>query len=187
MIEAADLVTEMTRDQASDGQPSARASAALNGEALPRVVIAATRSGDGKTTGVATGIMAALRVRGLRVSPHKVRPDHLDPSYHAAACGTPGRNLDPWLAGEDLVAPLLRHGARDSRGVAVIEGVMGLFDRGAAGRGGFHPASTAHVARLTGSPVVLVVGAAGDISFHRRDRARLRQLGPARSSWPGWC
>ena len=123
---------------------------------LPRVVIAATRSGDGKTT-VATGIMAALRARGLRVSPHKVGPDYIDPGYHAAACGTPGRNLDPWLTGEDLVAPLLRHGARGAD-VAVIEGVMGLFD-GAAGRGDY--ASTAHVARLTGSPVVLVVGAAG--------------------------
>jgi len=138
---------------------------------LPRVVIAATRSGDGKTT-VATGIMAALRARGLRVSPHKVGPDYIDPSYHAAACGAPGRNLDPWLVGEKLVAPLLRHGARGA-GVAVIEGVMGLFDgaagtggagtgvagTGVAGRGDY--ASTAHVARLTGAPVVLVVGAAG--------------------------
>jgi cobyrinic acid a,c-diamide synthase len=123
---------------------------------LPRVVIAATRSGDGKTT-VATGVMAALRASGLRVSPHKVGPDYIDPSYHAAACGVPGRNLDPWLAGEDLIAPLLRRGA-EGAGVAVIEGVMGLFD-GAAGRGDF--ASTAHVARLTGSPVILVVGAAG--------------------------
>jgi cobyrinic acid a,c-diamide synthase len=123
---------------------------------LPRVLIAATRSGDGKTT-VATGIMAALRARGLRVSAHKVGPDYIDPSYHAAACGTPGRNLDPWLAGEDLIAPLLQHGAGDAD-VAVIEGVMGLFD-GAAGRGDF--ASTAHVARLTGTPVVLVIGAAG--------------------------
>jgi cobyrinic acid a,c-diamide synthase len=137
---------------------------------LPRVVIAATRSGDGKTT-VATGVMAALRASGLRVSPHKVGPDYIDPSYHAAACGVPGRNLDPWLVGEDLVAPLLRHGAAKAGGagaggpgagggadVAVIEGVMGLFD-GAAGRGDL--ASTAHVARLTGSPVILVVGAAG--------------------------
>jgi len=131
---------------------------------LPRVVIAATRSGDGKTT-VATGVMAALRASGLRVSPHKVGPDYIDPSYHAAACGVPGRNLDPWLTGEDLVAPLLRHGAAksgaagaDGAGVAVIEGVMGLFD-GASGRGDF--ASTAHVARLTGSPVILVLGAAG--------------------------
>jgi cobyrinic acid a,c-diamide synthase len=123
---------------------------------LPRVLIAATRSGDGKTT-VAAGIMAALRARGLRVSPHKVGPDYIDPSYHAAACGAPGRNLDPWLVGEDLVAPLLRHGARGAD-IAVIEGVMGLFD-GAAGCGDF--ASTAHVARLTGTPVVLVVGAAG--------------------------
>jgi cobyrinic acid a,c-diamide synthase len=134
---------------------------------LPRVVIAATRSGDGKTT-VATGIMAALRARGLRVSPHKVGPDFIDPSYHAAACGAPGRNLDPWLVGEDLVAPLLRHGARGAD-LAVIEGVMGLFDgaagaggaagAAAAGRGDF--ASTAHVARLAGAPIVLVVGASG--------------------------
>jgi cobyrinic acid a,c-diamide synthase len=123
---------------------------------LPRVVIAATRSGDGKTT-VATGVMAALRAGGLRVSPHKVGPDYIDPSYHAAACGVAGRNLDPWLTGEDLVAPLLLHGAGGAD-VAIIEGVMGLFD-GASGHGDY--ASTAHVARLTGSPVVLVVGARG--------------------------
>jgi cobyrinic acid a,c-diamide synthase len=130
---------------------------------LPRLVIAATRSGDGKTT-VATGIMAALRARGLAVSPHKVGPDYIDPGYHAAACGVPGRNLDPWLTGEDLVAPLLAHGAASlNAGVAVIEGVMGLFDGAAPpdGRGRGDYASTAHVARLTGSPVILVVDAAG--------------------------
>jgi cobyrinic acid a,c-diamide synthase len=126
----------------------------------PRLVIAGTRSGDGKTT-VATGLMAALAARGLRVSAHKVGPDYIDPSYHAAATGRPGRNLDPWLTGDDLIAPLFRHGAGAVGGaadVSVIEGVMGLFD-GVTGRGDL--ASTAHVARLLRAPVVLVVTAAG--------------------------
>jgi cobyrinic acid a,c-diamide synthase len=122
----------------------------------PRLVVAGTRSGDGKTT-VATGLMAALAARGLRVSAHKVGPDYIDPSYHAAATGAPGRNLDPWLTSEDLIAPLFRHGAR-AADVSVIEGVMGLFD-GVTGRGDL--ASTAHVARLLDAPVVLVVSAAG--------------------------
>ncbi|UGQ10734.1 cobyrinate a,c-diamide synthase [Yinghuangia sp. ASG 101] len=120
----------------------------------PRVVIAAPASGQGKTT-VATGLMAALTARGLRVSPHKVGPDYIDPGYHALACGRPGRNLDPFLVGEERIAPLFAHGARDTD-IAVVEGVMGLYD-GAAGRGDF--ASTAHVARLLRAPVVLVADA----------------------------
>jgi cobyrinic acid a,c-diamide synthase len=122
----------------------------------PRIIIAATRSGDGKTT-VATGLMAALRAAGLRVSGHKVGPDYIDPSYHAAATGRVGRNLDPWLTSEGLIAPLFLHGGQGAD-ISVIEGVMGLFD-GAVGRGDF--ASTAHVARLLEAPIVLVVSAGG--------------------------
>jgi cobyrinic acid a,c-diamide synthase len=121
---------------------------------VPRIVVAAPASGHGKTT-VATGLMSALRGRGLAVSPHKVGPDYIDPGYHALATGRPGRNLDPVLCGEDLVAPLFQHGAR-SADVAVLEGVMGLYD----GRGTTSYGSTAHVARLLDAPVVLVVDAA---------------------------
>jgi cobyrinic acid a,c-diamide synthase len=126
---------------------------------VPRVVIAAAASGSGKTT-VATGLIAALHRRGLAVSPHKVGPDYIDPGYHALACGRPGRNLDPWLVGPERIVPLLLHGASTPApaDVAVIEGVMGLHD-GASPRPGLEPgfASTAHVARLTGSPVVVVL------------------------------
>ncbi|MEO5875026.1 MAG: cobyrinate a,c-diamide synthase [Streptosporangiaceae bacterium] len=122
---------------------------------VARLVVAAPASGGGKTT-VATGLMAALAARGLAVSPHKVGPDYIDPGYHSLATGRPGRNLDPFLTAEDLVAPLFRHGARGAD-VAVVEGVMGLYD-GAVGQGDF--ASTAHVARLLSAPVVLVVDAA---------------------------
>ncbi len=120
---------------------------------VARLVIAAPSSGAGKTT-VATGLMAALAARGLQVSPHKVGPDYIDPGYHALATGRPGRNLDPVLVGEDLVAPLFLHGAQGAD-VAVVEGVMGLYD----GRGASTHGSTAHVASLLRAPVVLVVDA----------------------------
>ncbi len=120
---------------------------------VARLVIAAPSSGAGKTT-IATGLMAALSARGLQVSPHKVGPDYIDPGYHALATGRPGRNLDPVLVGEDLVAPLFLHGAAGAD-VAVVEGVMGLFD----GRGSTTEGSTAHVAQLLQAPVVLVVDA----------------------------
>jgi cobyrinic acid a,c-diamide synthase len=121
----------------------------------PRVVVAGTSSGAGKTT-VACGLIGALRRRGLVVQGHKVGPDYIDPSYHALASGRPGRNLDAFLSGPELIAPLARHGARGGD-VSVIEGVMGMFD-GASGRGEL--ASTAHVAKLLRAPVLLVVDAA---------------------------
>ncbi|MFE0789127.1 cobyrinate a,c-diamide synthase [Streptomyces mutabilis] len=122
--------------------------------AVPRLVVAAPSSGSGKTT-VATGLMAALAGRGLAVSPHKVGPDYIDPGYHALATGRVGRNLDAYLCGPELVGPLFLHGARGCD-IAVVEGVMGLYD-GAAGEGEL--ASTAQVAKLLRAPVVLVVDA----------------------------
>ncbi|MFJ6830981.1 cobyrinate a,c-diamide synthase [Streptomyces sp. NPDC091209] len=121
---------------------------------VPRLVIAAPSSGSGKTT-VATGLMAAFASRGLAVSPHKVGPDYIDPGYHALATGRVGRNLDAYLCGAELIGPLFAHGARGCD-LAVVEGVMGLYD-GAAGEGEL--ASTAHVAKLLRAPVVLVVDA----------------------------
>ncbi|MER6628717.1 cobyrinate a,c-diamide synthase [Streptomyces sp. NPDC000987] len=126
----------------------------VTSSSVPRLVVAAPSSGSGKTT-VATGLMAALTARGLAVSPHKVGPDYIDPGYHALATGRVGRNLDAYLCGPELVGPLFAHGARGCD-IAVVEGVMGLYD-GAAGEGEL--ASTAQVAKLLRAPVVLVVDA----------------------------
>jgi cobyrinic acid a,c-diamide synthase len=122
---------------------------------IPRIVVAGTSSGAGKTT-VACGLIGALRARGLTVQGFKVGPDYIDPSHHALASGRPGRNLDAFLSGPELIAPLVRHGSQGAD-IAVVEGVMGLFD-GASGRGEL--ASTAHVAKLLDAPVVLVLDAA---------------------------
>ncbi|MFT8395150.1 cobyrinate a,c-diamide synthase [Propionibacterium sp.] len=132
---------------------------------IPRLVVAAPSSGQGKTT-VAIGLMAALSARGHIVAGFKVGPDYIDPGYHALACGRPGRNLDPYLCGEERIAPLFLHGATEPAPaeIAVVEGVMGLFDGklgawpdGSQDLAGF--GSTAHVARLLEAPVVVVVDA----------------------------
>ena len=138
-----------------------------SGRTLPRVMVAAPGSSHGKTT-IATGLMGALRAEGLTVAPFKVGPDYIDPGYHTLATGRPGRNLDPHLCGTDLISPLLLHGAAtpEPADVAVVEGVMGLFD-GHLGGEGF--ASTAHVASLTRTPVVLVL----DISHMSRTAAAI--------------
>lgn len=126
------------------------------------VVIAAPASGNGKTT-IATGLMAALSATGRVVAPFKVGPDFIDPSFHALATGRPGRNLDANLQGADRIAPLYAHGSRGAD-IAVVEGVMGLFDgrighRAPDGVSGF--GSTAHVASTLGAPVLLVVDVRG--------------------------
>ena len=124
------------------------------------VVIAAPASGSGKTT-VATGLIGALSRAGHTEAPFKVGPDFIDPGYHGLAAGRPGRNLDPVLVGEHLIGPLYAHGASGAD-IAVVEGVMGLFD-GRIGPAATPPApgSTAHVAGLLGAPVILVVDARG--------------------------
>jgi cobyrinic acid a,c-diamide synthase len=121
---------------------------------IPRIVVGGTSSGAGKTT-VACGLIGALRARGLVVQGFKVGPDYIDPSHHALASGRPGRNLDAFLSGPELIAPLVRHGSAGAD-IAIIEGVMGLFD-GVSGRGEL--ASTAHVAKLLRAPVLLVLDA----------------------------
>ncbi|MGB8405072.1 MAG: cobyrinate a,c-diamide synthase [Mycobacterium sp.] len=126
----------------------------------PAVVVAAPASGSGKTT-VATGLMGALRRAGHRVASAKVGPDFIDPGYHALATGRPGRNLDPVLVGEELIGPLYRHGSSGAD-IVVVEGVMGLFDgRITEQPMSPVPGSTAHVAGLLGTPVLLVVDARG--------------------------
>ncbi|WP_067698898.1 cobyrinate a,c-diamide synthase [Nocardia jejuensis] len=131
------------------------------GAGVPAVVIAAPASGSGKTT-VATGLIGALRRAGHRVAPFKVGPDYIDPGYHGLAAGRPGRNLDPVLVGADRVVPLYRHGSRGCD-LAVVEGVMGLFD-GRIDDNQSTPiaeGSTAQIAAMLGAPVVLVVDARG--------------------------
>ncbi|WP_372433591.1 cobyrinate a,c-diamide synthase [Hoyosella rhizosphaerae] len=132
----------------------------------PAIVLAAPASGSGKTT-VATGIMGALRASGKRVAPFKVGPDYIDPGYHSLASGRVGRNLDPVLTSAALIGPLFRHGS-DGADIAVIEGVMGLFD-GRIGTAEPAEGSTAQVAALLGAPVILVV----DVRGHSQSLAAL--------------
>ncbi|WP_094604651.1 Cobyrinate a,c-diamide synthase [Sporomusa silvacetica DSM 10669] len=119
---------------------------------IPRVVIAGVNSGVGKTT-IVTGMLAALSKRGFKVQSYKVGPDYIDPGFHRLASGKSAHNLDSWLVPPELLADIFTSTAAQND-IAIIEGVMGLYDGGRAG-----VSSTATVAKLLKAPVVLVIDA----------------------------
>lgn len=121
-------------------------------KSLPRLVIAATQSGAGKTT-VVTGLLSALSSRKVKVQSFKVGPDYIDPGYHHLASGRPGHNLDTWLTPAEKLPEILSEGMQGAD-LAIIEGVMGLYDGGRQGI-----SSTAEIARLLQAPVLLVIDA----------------------------
>jgi len=119
---------------------------------IPRIIVAGVTSGVGKTS-TAVAIMNALRKKGLQVQPFKVGPDFIDPSYHTYVTKRQSRNLDVWMMGKQGVLDCFASACKGAD-IAVIEGVMGLFD-GMFGNNDF--ASTAHVAKILDAPVLLVV------------------------------
>ncbi|MDO8431500.1 MAG: cobyrinate a,c-diamide synthase [Candidatus Binatus sp.] len=123
---------------------------------IPRIVVAATGSGVGKTTAT-VALMGALRARGLKVAPFKCGPDYLDPTYHQRAAGIRSHNLDGWMMHRDGVVATFAHASRGAD-VAVIEGMMGLFDSATPTS---DEGSTAEIAKWLDAPVLLVHDASG--------------------------
>jgi cobyrinic acid a,c-diamide synthase len=115
-------------------------------------IISAPMSGSGKTT-VTLGLLAALRKRGIAVQPFKVGPDFIDPGLHEIAAGVPSHNLDGWMLDRETNQWIFDR-ATAGRDIAIVEGVMGLFDGfdGKSERG-----STAEIAKWLRLPVVLVI------------------------------
>src|SRR5688572_14639410 len=121
-----------------------------------RLMIAGAASGVGKTT-VMVGLTRALRARGLRVASFKCGPDYLDPTYHARASEGQCHNLDGWMMGEEAVRASFARAVRGAD-IALIEGVMGVFDGASALSS---EGSSAEVAQWLGAPVLLVLDASG--------------------------
>ncbi|MBI4777466.1 cobyrinate a,c-diamide synthase [Candidatus Desantisbacteria bacterium] len=126
----------------------------------PRLIIAGTNSGCGKTT-IVLGIMVALIKKGYHVQPFKTGPDYIDTSYHSEITGLKSRNLDTWLLDKDVVLELFEHTTQKNQkaNISIIEGVMGLYDGFIGESDG--KGSTAHLAKLLKSPVILIVDAQG--------------------------
>ena len=141
---------------------------------IPRLVIAGTASGVGKTTTM-VALTAALRPRGLRVATFKCGPDYLDPSSHARASGNACHNLDGWMMGRQAVLATFARTTRDAD-VALIEGVMGLFDgKDPEGEEG----SAAEIAKWLGAPVLAVVDASAMVRTIAALGVGLRAFDPA--------
>jgi cobyrinic acid a,c-diamide synthase len=142
---------------------------------IPRLLIAGTGSGVGKTL-MTAGLIGALRRRGLAVQPFKCGPDYIDPGWHSRAAGRPCRNLDTWMLGTEAVRDSFRRGCAGAN-IAIIEGVMGLFD---GARFDSDAGSAAEIAALVQAPVLLVLdisgtarsAAAAALGFARFDPAR---------------
>ncbi|QGU00255.1 Cobyrinic acid a,c-diamide synthetase [Candidatus Syntrophocurvum alkaliphilum] len=122
----------------------------------PRVLIAGVQSGVGKTT-LTLGILAALKRKGLKVQPFKVGPDYIDPSLHYHACNRKSHNLDSWMSSEEVIKHIFFKEIADAD-IAVIEGVMGLFD---GARNEKIKGSSADIAIKLNTPVILVINAKG--------------------------
>ena len=119
---------------------------------IPRIIIAGTHSGVGKTT-IVTGLLAALKQQGFTVQSYKVGPDYIDGGYHQLASGKVTHNLDTWLVPTEKVVPIFAKTAVGND-MVVVEGVMGLYDGGRQG-----VSSTAAIAKLLKAPVILVIDA----------------------------